>query len=254
MRGRALLLGSIIPVAALLVWEGAVSIGVVDGEAMPPPSAVVAAARAEIVDGVLVDVLGHSLLVVLAGWGIAVVVGLVVGIVLGLSHFARLFSDASIEFSRAIPAVALVPVGILIFGFDLRAELFVVAFAAFWPMVVNTTAAVELVPSQLSDVAKTMQLRPLSRVFKVTIPAAMPRAIVGMRLSMATAVILMAVAEMTGNPAGIGNELVLAQTSVRPATAMFYILAIGIVGMVLNTLLLILARKLTPHGLVGDAS
>lgn len=89
---------------------------------------------------------------------------------------------------------------------------------------------------------------------KVTLPAAMPRIFVGLRLAMATAVTLMAVAEMTGNPGGVGNELVLAQSSVRPETAMLYAVTVGILGLVLNAVMVGAVRLPGLRRIVGGPS
>jgi sulfonate transport system permease protein len=234
--------GALLPVVLVGLWILAVDNRLVSPDALPPPADVISEARNELSEGVLVGVLWHSLVAAVGGWAIAGVLGTALGLFIGLVPAVGRWSSASIEFARAIPAVALVPVAILIFGFDLRAELMVIAFAALWPVLVNTVAGVQLVPVQLNDTSRTLQLGRTERIVKVVVPAALPRIFVGLRLGLATAVTLMAVAEMTGNPDGLGNEIVLAQSSVRPATAMFYILMIGTVGHVLNAALVGLSR------------
>lgn len=241
---KSALLPVSVPVVALVLWELGGRSGFLDVNAVPPPSAVLTAAGEELASGDLWSAAAHSLTAAFVGWAIAAAAGFLIGLVLGLSGTARLLSETSIDFARAIPAVALVPVAILIFGFDIRAELLVVAFAALWPMLVNTAAGISGVAPELTHVAATLRLTPTARTVKVVIPAALPQILVGMRLSMATAVILTAVAEMTGNPSGIGNELVLAQTSLRPATAMLYTLTIGVLGLALNAGLVVTMRAL----------
>lgn len=230
-------LGLALPVLIVVVWAVAADARWLSPDALPPPLEVVKAARAEIESGRFWDAVGHSLSVAVLGWLAATLLGVAAGVAIGLSPLCNKLTGTSIEFARAVPAVALVPVAILIFGFDLRAELLVVVFAAVWPVLVNSISAMRLIPSQLDETARTLELAPVERIWKVLLPAAMPRIFVGVRLALATAVTLMAVAEMTGNPAGIGNELVLAQSSVRPEAAMLYILTIGLIGLGLNMLL-----------------
>lgn len=235
-------LGMAVPAIIVVVWAVAADVRLVSPDALPPPGDVLDAGRQELATGTLLDVLSHSVVSAVLGWLVAAAIGIAIGLAIGISPRIDTFSSSSIEFARAIPAVALVPVAILIFGFDLRAELLVVVFAATWPVLVNTAAAVRMVPQQLDDTARTLQLGRLERVTKVVLPAAAPRIFVGLRLALATAVTLMAVAEMTGNPDGIGNELVLAQSSLRPDVAMLYTLTIGALGVVLNAMLLLAGR------------
>lgn len=237
------LIGLIVPVTVIALWEALAQAGVLDADALPAPSAVLQGLSQDVQSGRYGEALQHTLIVVLQGWVAAVILGLVLGILIALVPAVHKLTSTSIEFGRAVPAVALVPVGILIFGFDKRAELLVVIFAAFWPMLVNTIAAVELVPRQLFDTASTLRLSVWNRISKVVVPAAVPRILIGARLAMATAVVLAAVAEMTGNPRGLGNEVVMAQSSVRPATAMAYVLTMGVLGYLLNALLLALSNR-----------
>lgn len=243
MRSTRPLLGGVLPVALVILWELLAKAGFLDPTALPAPSGVVTAAVQEASSGRLIEAVTHSLVVIAVGWLAGVVIGVVVGVTTGLLPPLRILTTASIDFARSIPAVALVPVGVLIFGFELRAEWFVVVFAALWPTVVTTTAAVAMVPQQLRSVATTLRLSPWSRTRKIILPAAMPRILIGMRLSMATAIVLTIVAEMTGNPAGVGYELVMAQNSVRPDTAMCYVVLTGLLGLLLNALLGLAERR-----------
>lgn len=236
------LLGAFVPAGLVVLWWMGANARVVSHDALPPPIGVVEAAVDHLSSGRLGSALVHSLTIVVVGWLGACAIGVFTGLVLGLSRLASTLTHSSVEVARAVPAVALVPVAILIFGFDMRAELLVVVFAALWPVLINTAAAFRQLPVQLLDTARTLELGPVERVRKVFVPAAMPRIFVGLRLALATAVTLMAVAEMTGNPAGLGNEIVMAQSSVQPAAAMFYTLIIGILGLVLNWVLVGIGR------------
>lgn len=148
-------LGALVPVLLLLLWVWAVRNRVVSPDALPHPRDVVDAFRVERDEDRYVPAVLHSLRVTVLGWLMAAVVGVGVGLAIGLSRAMTVMIGTSVEFLRAVPAVALVPVAILIFGFDVRAELMVVVFASIWPVLINTVAAVRLLPPQLDEASRT---------------------------------------------------------------------------------------------------
>lgn len=228
------------------LWEVLVRSGAVDFENLPAPSAIAGGARALAASGDLLGDLGHTLRSTLIGWLVASMVGAGIGLLLGLSRTAWRWSMATIEVIRAIPPVSLVPVALLAFGFALRMELSIIVFAATWTVLVNTIDGVRSVRPELQDVARMMRMSKAATVRKIVLPAAMPSIVVGLRLALSLSLVLAVVAEMLGNPSGLGNALVRAQQALQPEQMFAYVFVIGFLGVGLNALFRYASARLLP--------
>lgn len=235
------------------LWEAVVRSGAVDFENLPAPSAIAGGARALMASGDLPGNIVHTLRSTLLGWLVASVAGVAVGVLLGLSRTAWRWSMASIEVIRAIPPVSLVPVALLAFGFALRMELSIIVYAATWTVLVNTIDGVRGVPAELVDVARVLRLSRAATVRKVVLPAAMPSIVVGLRLALSLSLVLAVVAEMLGNPSGLGNALVRAQQALQPEQMFAYVVTIGVLGVALNALFRSASARLVPSLADGSA-
>jgi sulfonate transport system permease protein len=237
-------LGGILVV--LLAWQAIVGSGLAVYDYLPAPSAI-AAGLPELLDdrGVIGETL-HTVGATLLGWGIAVALGLSIGALLGVSPTAREYGLTSVELLRPVPAVALVPVAMLMFGFSIQTELLVIVIPSIWPVLVSTMRGIMTVPDRLEDVARTLRLGRVEAVVKVLMPAAAPAVLVGCRLSMTTALVLAVVAEMIGNPEGIGYAVVREAQALHPDLMFAYVLIAGMLGVLLNAGLLWFGRLLLP--------
>lgn len=215
-------------------WEAIVQLRLLDYEYLPAPSAVARAARTLLTSGDLGADLMHTLTVTLTGWSLASTIGIVGGSLLATSARAWRYSMASLEMVRAIPPISLVPVALLLFGFSLRMELMIVVYVGIWPILINTIDGVRNVPVELLDVARMLRFSRLTTVRKIVLPAALPAIVVGLRLALSLCLVLAIVAEMIGNPDGLGNELVRAQQALQPEKMFAYVVAIGLLGVALN--------------------
>ena len=234
---RVNVLGLVTMVAFVGIWEVVVRTRVIDFQYLPPPSAITQGARDLLASGDLVRNLLHTLRVTLLGWAGASAVGIGLGLLLGLSTTAWRWSMASIEVMRAIPPVSLVPVAVLVFGFSVKMELIIIVFASAWPVLINTIDGVRGVPEGLLDVARMMKLSRPTAIRKIVLPAALPTIFVGVRLALSLSLVLAVVAEMIGNPSGLGNALVRAQQALQPEQMFAYVLTIGLLGVALNATL-----------------
>ena len=230
----------------MALWEAAVRIGAMRYEYLPAPTAALTALAELAQEGMLLGEILHTVGVALIGWTVAVAIGVLFGAALGISSTLRTYSLTTIELLRPLPAVALVPVGLLLFGFSAKTELFVIIIPSVWPVLVNTMAGIMTVPARLRDVAQSMRLRVLEVILKVYIPAAAPAILVGCRLSMSIALVLAIVAEMIGNPEGLGNAVVREAQALNPGAMFAYVFLTGLLGILLNALLVGLSRVLLP--------
>jgi ABC-type nitrate/sulfonate/bicarbonate transport system permease component len=230
----------------LAVWQVLVGSGLVEYDLLPSPWTIAGGLATMVAEPAFAIELGHTLAATLIGWLLAVLAGTASGALLGTSARARRYCLASIEVLRPLPAVAFVPVALLLFGFSLQMELLVIVAPALWPALVNTMEGFAGVPQRLSDVAATFHLSAGTRLMRVYLPAAAPAVLVGMRLSLSLALVMAVVAEMVGNPEGLGYALVREQQALHPDLMFGYVLVIGVVGMVLNGLLVLGSRFALP--------
>ncbi|HEY0248204.1 MAG TPA: ABC transporter permease [Gryllotalpicola sp.] len=241
-----MLLGLIVPAAIIVIWQLAKSLGALPYDNVPSPFQIVRSYGALIADGELARNLGHTLLACLGGWALGSAIGIALGVGLGVSRAAWNYSMASVEVLRAIPAIAFVPIAVIIFTQTLQMEISIATWVAIWPVTVSTMNGVASVSSEHHDVARSLRLSWLERVTKLALPTAMPKLLVALRLSLSGALVLAIVAEIVGNPAGIGYALVSAQQALRPDEMFAYILLTGVIGLVLNGLLSLVYRYAAP--------
>jgi ABC-type nitrate/sulfonate/bicarbonate transport system permease component len=192
-----------------------------------------------------------------AGYGLAVLVGVVAGVALGLSRSARMASEPVVEFLRALPAPALIPFALLLFGTGNNSKIFIIALGTVWPILLNTIDGVRGLETQQMDMARSYQIPRSSRLLHIVLPAASPRIFAGMRTSLSIGIILMVISEMVASSNGLGYFILRAQRSFAIPEMWTGIVVIGIVGFVLNWLFLrVEARVLFWHrgakGLLGD--
>ena len=203
-------------------------------DAIAPPSAAVRAFIAAAADGSLLGATAFTLGAAALGLLLAAIFGIASGIALGLSRRAARMAFFSIEVFRPVPSVALIPLAMLVFGFGLRMEFSIVAFAAFWPLLILTQAAVRQVEPRLFEVSQVLGLSPAQRAFKIILPAIIPRLFVALRLGVAVALVVAVTVEVAANPNGMGYAMMIAQQSMDPGLMLAWLFWIGVVGYAVN--------------------
>ncbi|RKE67636.1 ABC transporter permease [Pseudorhodoplanes sinuspersici] len=236
--------GLVIPVGFLVVAEAAARATGWESSMLASPSGIVAAFWTALADGTILQATWQTLATSLAGLFIGAVFGIWLGVLLGLAPIADRLLEFSIEALRPVPAVALIPIALLVFGFGFRMEIAIVAFAAFWPMVILTRAAVAGVEPRLLQVARALGFGIGARVRKIVLPAALPRIFVAFRLAAGIALIVAVTVEIAANPLGLGYNMILAQQTLRPELMLALLVWLGIVGWALNRLLLWSQKRL----------
>lgn len=171
---------------------------------MPAPMRVVESLGSRISSGGYYDDLLASLQRILLGFGLAAVVGIALGILVGRSRVARMMLRPFLEIVRPIPAIALVPLTILLFPSSEQGIVFITFFAAFFPVVVSTIHAMEALPKVWEEAAKTMGAGRLSLLVHVILPGALPAIFAGLSVAMGVAWICVVSAEMISGQYGIG--------------------------------------------------
>jgi ABC-type nitrate/sulfonate/bicarbonate transport system permease component len=236
---KRLVLRLLVPVLILVVWQVAAS-----GSARAPrPSTVVVSAMNMIASGDLLSGLATSLGRVFAGFALASAIAVPLGIAMGSVLVLEKNLDPLVETFRPIAAIAILPLVILWLGTGSIAAVVIVAYAAFFPVLVNTIAGVKRIEPNLLRAARSMSVPPLTRMRVVLLPAALPAILVGMRIGLGlawTAIIAaeLAVGAKAGSNGGIGQMMfVFYAYSVELNGIVVCMVAVGIVALVLDRVL-----------------
>ena len=179
------------------------------------------------------------------GFGIAVVVGIAIGIPLGLSRWGRLAAMPHIELWRAMPPPALLPISVvLLHSIGNVQKVSFIAFFCVFPILLNTIDGVRAIDPTLVDTSRSYGIRGLERIRRIVLPAAMPQIAAGMRNSLALAVIIMVVAEYFSSTSGVGYVLLISKNTFEMGPMWATILLIGALGYLLSLLFALFERRL----------
>jgi ABC-type nitrate/sulfonate/bicarbonate transport system permease component len=186
-------------------------------------------------DGVFHDIV-PSLTRLLVGWCVAIAAGVPLGVLVGRSRYATDFLDPPLQFLRAIPGPALVPVLIILLGTESTMRIALIAFGSVWPVLLNTIEGVRTIDPVAIETARVFGLPRAARLWRIILPAAMPKIFAGMRVSLALAVILMVVSELVASTNGIGYRIQNAQLMFLLTDMWSGIVLLAVLGSALNSL------------------
>ena len=178
--------------------------------------------------------LAHSLLRVGLGFGLACLVAIPLGFVIGMSPLLRRAFDPFIQVLKPISPLAWMPLALYTIKDSSISGIFVIFICSVWPMLVNTAFGVASVKREWLNVASTLEVRPLRKAFLVVLPAAAPTILTGMRISMGIAWLVIVAAEMLVGGTGIGYFVWNEWNNLSLTNVIFAILVIGVVGMLLD--------------------
>ncbi len=164
------------------------------------------------------------------GLGVATVLAVPIGILLGSSSFAAGAFRIPIEFLRPIPSAALIPLLFLTLGTTLRSEVFLAAFGAFWPLLVQTMYGVRDVDPLTLDTGRSFGLSKVERLYRIKLPSAVPYIATGLRIASSVALILAFTAELFMGTPGLGQKVNYAQAFGLDDQLYAYALATGFLG------------------------
>ena len=174
---------------------------------------------------------------------IAAVLAIPIGIVLGSSDIAATAFRVPIEFLRPIPSAALIPVLFLTIGTNIKSELCLAAFGAFWPLLIQTMYGVRDVDPVAIETAKSFGVGRLERLYRITLPSAAPYIATGLRISSTVALILAFTAELFMGTPGLGQLVNYAQSYGLETQLYALALATGFLGVGIHLLFTSLERR-----------
>lgn len=187
-----------------------------------------------------------SLQRVAVGYGLAAVVGIAVGGVLGMNQFIGKGFDPVIQVLRTVPPLAWFPISLMVFQDADTSAVFVIFITAIWPIIINTAVGIREIPDDYTNVARVLRLSKRAYIRNIVIPATVPYVFTGLRIAVGLAWLAIVAAEMLKADGGIGYFIWDAYNAGGDASSSQIILAIvyvGIVGLILDRLVAWVGRK-----------
>jgi ABC-type nitrate/sulfonate/bicarbonate transport system permease component len=230
--------GFLLIIAILLLWQQASEHKWIDPVSMPPVSTIASSWLQNIAGGALLQSLGPTLWRIGVGFGLASLVAVPLGLLMGSVSFIYRLLEPITEFIRPIPSSAYIPVAILFLGIDNEMKIFVVFLACLFPILLNTYSGVRGVDPVLIDTGRTLGVSWLRALWAIVLPASLPSILTGMRISLGISLIVAVVAEMIAGSSGIGYFILDMQRVFRVPEMFAGIFTLGLLGFAINFMFL----------------
>ncbi len=242
------LIGIVLIAGLLGLWELSSAKGWVPALSWPRVSAITVTWWDLVKSGELPTELASSLWRMFVGYLIGVGLGVLVGLLMGAFRPIYNLLEPLTEILRPIPSPAYVPIAILFLGIDDEMKIFMIAFASFFPVLLNTYSGVRSVDPVQIQTARTFGVSGRRLLWQVVLPSSSPNIFTGMRISLAVALIVMVISEMVAASNGIGYFILAAQRGFQIREMFAGVFTLAIVGYSLNRIFLALeARVLRWH-------
>jgi ABC-type nitrate/sulfonate/bicarbonate transport system permease component len=228
----------------LFIWLLVTEAGLIQEVFLPPPHATLAEFWRLLASGALLQDSWRTLSRTIQGFTIGAAVGVLLGFLMGAHRWFYETLEFPLDFFRSIPATALFPLFIVIFGLGSQVKIFVALWATAMVVTVNTFYGVRSVSPERTEVARVKRVPFRRRFLLLVIPSAAPYILAGCRIGLSLALVVEIVAEMfLGADSGLGRRIYNASSIFKMEEAYASVLGIGLLGYGLNKLLIELERK-----------
>jgi ABC-type nitrate/sulfonate/bicarbonate transport system permease component len=235
-----------------LVWQ-LVAWSIDNRAILPPPLTVARDLSQLLLSGEVFDAAGTSLWRLAASFVIAVLIGVPLGVLMGLSRLAQELLDPLVEILRPISGIAWLPLALFIFGVGNELPIFIMSYVAIFPILLNTLAGVSQTDPGLIRAARTMGVNQAVIVRQVVLPAALPGILVGIRIAGGACWSALVAAELVGAPSGLGFAIEWYRQLLMTPKVIAFIAVIAVLGYLTDRALRELQRRLTPWATgIGD--
>ena len=234
----------ILPVIIVLaVWYLMTSSKQYTGILFPRLSTVWETITHKCMDGSLLAAVEISLARVLKGYFLVAVCGIAAGVLIGLSEHAQRFTDLIIQILKPIPPIAWIPLVILWMGIGESSKVFLIFLGGFFTILQNVMNGIRYTDKKLLEVASVMETPKWKYIFCLIIPAALPSIFTGLRVALGTCWTCVVAAELVASSSGIGYMISNARNFGQIDVVIVGMLAIGIVGKIMDFILLKIEKK-----------
>jgi len=228
----------------LLLWQVLADLKLLSPVFFPSPLRTATELLRQVTEGLIWAPLVATSQRMLFGWALASLLGVILGAAIGSSRAARDYLEPLLEFVRPLPASAIIPAAILFLGLSNEMAITVIAFGAIWPVLLSSAHGFAAIEPRLREVAEALCLSRRQLLLKIAVPGALPDILAGARVSLAIALILAVVTEMQASQPGLGQNILLAQRSLRSPELYAGIVSLGLMGFVLNHALIMIEKHL----------
>ncbi|MEU3982337.1 ABC transporter permease subunit [Streptomyces sp. NPDC026672] len=209
-------------------------VGVLPRDSTPATWSMVSTLVSGLSDGSLTGPLEDTVVAWALGLLSAVAIGVPLGAATGMSRWANAVTGPAVEFLRPVPAVALVPVGILMFGLETGLQVFLVAFATVWPLLTGSRHGVQAVDPLFLDSARALGQSRTRVLYRVVLPAALPALMTGLRTAAGIGVVVAVAVEIVSGSPGLGFYLNAAEQAGQVPEAFAAVLLAGLLGLAVD--------------------
>lgn len=220
----------------LAIWQLAVVTGILPSMT-PGVFDVIAAIWTTVSSGAFWVALGQTLSSAMIGWLISCVVGVVLGLLIGSVRFIDRSTSFVIEFGRAFPTIALMPVVMLLLGATTNMEITMVILSAVWPVLVQSILGSRRLDQSVVDTSRVFRIPPVLWFRRVLLPSALPFIATGVRIAASIAILVAVGVEVLTQVPGLGRLITLAQENQRWDLAFAYLFFAGLFGWAIASLL-----------------
>lgn len=240
---EAVILGGLSVVIMIGVWQACWSAGMISPLFFSSPSAIVKQFRYTLVEGTLLADMKYSGTNFAIGFVLAVITGVVAGVLIGWYRRLRLFLDPFLNAFYATPRIAMVPLIIIWFGIGIWSKVFIVFLSAFFPVLINTVGGVRALDRDLLRAAKAYCASDWQIFKTLAIPGSVPFILTGVRQGVALGLIGMVVGEMVGSSQGVGFMVAYGGQTFNTDTLFVGMIVIAFSGILLTWLAERLERR-----------
>jgi sulfonate transport system permease protein len=241
------LIGWILPLCVLLVWEFLARIGTVPANWFPAPTVIGQTIYQMAVVGELWKHVGITLARVASGFAVGAIAGTFFGGLTGYWPIARKLLDPSLQALRSVPSIAWVPLFLLWLGIQESSKIALIALGGFFPVYLNLSVAMLHVDPKLLEVGKLYRLSSFQMVRRLILPAVLPEYIVGLRSGLGLAWMFVVAAELLGASRGLGFLMVDGQMTGRASIILASVILFAVFGKVTDWLMNCFGRSLLGH-------
>lgn len=236
-------IGSIVPLLILVIWQVSGDLGLYSPSFLPTPLQIAAEFRTLIGSGELSRHLAISLQRAVIGFLIGGSIGLLFGFFVGFVQKLEVLLDPSFQMLRMIPHLAIAPLIILWFGFGEVSKIVIIASGAFFPMYIYTFLGIRNVDYKLFEVARVLNFSKMKQIFRLILPAALPGILLGLRLSVAISWLGLVVAELIGSQEGVGFLINYGKQNSSAELIFVGVIIFAVVGKLVDSLVRWLERR-----------
>jgi sulfonate transport system permease protein len=241
------LLGWVIPVSVLLLWELLARLGILPQNWLPAPTVVGKTIYQLAVAGDLLKHAGTTIARVAIGFLLGASAGTLLGGLTGYVPIARKLLDPSLQALRSVPSIAWVPLFLLWLGIQETSKVALISLGAFFPVYLNLSVAMQHVDPKLLEVGRLYRLSSFQMIRRLILPAVLPEYIVGLRSGLGLAWMFVVAAELLGASSGIGYLMVDGEMTGRASVILASVILFAIFGKTTDWMMNAAGRSLLGH-------